>query len=102
MNTAFKSETASGIGTSPTTIYTVPASTTSLVIGFTISNITANIVYANISIAGISYGKNLPIPSGSTLSALDGKLVMQTTETVVITMDVASAADVYFSVMEMT
>lgn len=102
MISTFKAHTSTDVGTAGTIVYTTPASTTSVVIGFLIANKVGSIIYADIDVAGISYGVNLPIPSGSTLSALDGKLVMEEGTALTITMDVDTAADVYLSVMEMT
>ena len=102
MITEFKSYTSVDISTSGTVVYTVPAATKAVVIGFLISNKFSNVIYVDIDVASISYGKSLPLPNGSTLSALDGKLVMDASETISITIDTASAADAYISVMEMT
>jgi hypothetical protein len=44
--------------------------------------------------------KDTPIPAGAALSVLDGKIVIKTTQTVIVTSDTASSADVLLSVLE--
>ena len=46
--------------------------------------------------------KGAPIPSGSALSVLDGKIILETTDTVIVTSDTASSCDVIVSVLEQT
>jgi hypothetical protein len=46
--------------------------------------------------------KGAPIPANSALSVLDGKVILETTDTVVVTSDTASSADVILSVLEQT
>ena len=46
--------------------------------------------------------KDAPIPAGSALSVLDGKIILEAADTVVVTSDTASSADVILSVLEQT
>ena len=46
--------------------------------------------------------KAVPIPVASSLSVLDGKIIMETTETLRVTSSAASSADVILSVLEQT
>lgn len=92
----------SQVGTSPVDVYTVPAATTAVVIGLMIANITAAQIEVDIQAAGKYLGKGVPIPAGSSLSALDGKLVLLTTEKITVTSDTAASADVLVSYMEIT
>ena len=102
MANTFKNYTSTSVGTSATTIYTVPASTTSVMIGCTISNTTSSEIKIDVQAAGAYVVKDAPIPSGSALSVLDGKIILETTDTVVVTSDTASSADVIVSVLEQT
>ena len=102
MNSTFKKETASSVGTSEVTLYTVPADTTTVIIGFLLANKLSSLVTVDITLGGVSFGKDIPVPTGSTLSALDGKVVMETGDEMKVTASEASAIDVYLSIMEMT
>lgn len=92
--------TTSDVGTSPATLYTVPASTTGTIVGLQIANTTASQIAIDVQVAGVYVIKGAPIPANSALSVLDGKLVVKTTETVVITSDTATSADAILSVLE--
>ena len=102
MANTFKNYTSSGVGTSPVTTYTVGASTTAVTIGLTIANTTAAQILVDVQAAGVYVVKGAPIPAGSGLSVLDGKIILEATDTVVVTSDTASSADVILSVLEQT
>ena len=101
MNT-FKNYTSSSVGTSPVTTYTVPASTTAVMIGMNVSNTTASQITVDVQVAGVYLVKGAAIPAGSGLSVLDGKIILETTDTVVVTSSAATSADVIVSVLEQT
>ena len=96
----FKNYTSSSVGTSAVTTYTVPASTTSVMIGCNVSNTTTSQIAVDVQIAGVYLVKGAPIPANSALSVLDGKIILETTDTVVVTSDTATSADVIVSVLE--
>ena len=98
----FKNYTGSAVGTSPSTVYTVPALTTSVTIGLNIANISSGIITVDVQAAGVYVVKDAPIPAGSALSVLDGKIILEAADTVVVTSDTASSADVILSVLEQT
>lgn len=102
MANTFKNYTSASVGTSPVTTYTVPASTTTVVLGLSIANTETSSINISVQVAGIYLTKNTPIPSGSALSVLDGKLVLEATDTVVVTSDTAASADALLSIMEQT
>ena len=102
MPNTFKNYTSASVGTSPTTVYTVPASTTTVTIGLTIANTTASQITVDVQCAGVYVVKDAPIPAGGGLSVLDGKIILETTDTVVVTSDTASSADVILSILEQT
>jgi hypothetical protein len=97
----FKRHIGTG-STTGTTIYTVPTSAVDVVIGLTLANKTSDKVYASITIAGYTMLNEAPIPAGSTLSALDGKIIMEAGDSLVATTDVDNAVDVILSVLEQT
>jgi len=100
MANTFKRYTSTGIGTSATTVYTVPSNKTAIVIGFNISNVTTGQVNADLQTAGMYLVKNVPLPANAGLSPLDGKIVLETGDTVIVTSTVASSVDAIISVME--
>lgn len=102
MANTFKNYVAASVGTSATTVYTVPASTTAVTIGLSVANTSASQITVDVQAAGVYVVKGAPIPAGSGLSVLDGKIILETTDTVVVTSDTASSADVILSVLEQT
>ena len=102
MANTFKNYTSASVGTGATTTYTVPSSTTSVMIGCNLANRTASSVKVDVQAAGVYIIKDAPIPSGAALSVLDGKIILEATETVVVTSDTASSCDVIVSVLEQT
>jgi biopolymer transport protein ExbD len=102
MANTFKNYTSASVGTSPVTTYTVPSSTTSVTIGLTVSNTTTSQIKIDVQAAGVYIVKGAPIPSGSALSVLDGKVILEAADTVVVTSDTATSADVILSVLEQT
>jgi hypothetical protein len=100
MANTFKNYTSASVGTSPVTTYTVPASTTSVMIGCNLSNTSSAQITVDVQAAGIYIVKGAPIPAGSALSVLDGKIILETTDTVVVTSSAATSADVIVSVLE--
>lgn len=102
MANTFLNYTSASVGTSPVTTYTVGASTTAVVIGCNISNVTASQIVVDVQVAGVYLIKSAAIPAGASLSVLDGKIILETTNTVVVTSDTATSADVIVSVLEQT
>lgn len=100
MANTFKNYTSASVGTTPTTVYTVPASTTSIVIGCNVANRTGSQILVDVQLGSTYIVKGAPVPSGSALSILDGKIIAETTETIVVTSDTATSADVILSVLE--
>jgi len=92
--------TSASVGTSPVTVYTVGASTTATVVGLQVSNTTASQIAVDVQAAGVYLIKGAPIPANSALSVLDGKVVLKATQTVVVTSNAATSADVIVSVLE--
>jgi hypothetical protein len=102
MANTFKNYTGASIGTSPSTVYTVPASTTAVIIGLNLANRTASSVTVDVQLGSTYIVKAAPVPTGSALSVLDGKIIAETTETIVVTSDTASSIDAIVSVLEQT
>lgn len=89
------------------TVYTVPSSTTAVLVGLTISSLvvtqgTVDIKLENADGDNIHVGKDIPLPSGSSLNALAGKIVMETGDILKVQCDTANAVDIALSLMEVT
>ena len=113
MANTFKLKTKAGIDTSLVTIYTVPADTTTVVIGLTIANIKGASVTADVKVisdtsdtetnADVYVAKDIPLPAGSSVEVMAGnKIVLQTTDAVQVKGSVTDAVDVILSIMEIT
>lgn len=102
MANTFKNYTSASVGTSPTTAYTVPTSTTAVVIGCNVANVLTNQITFSVQVAGVYLVKDVPLPSGAAISVLDGKIILEAADTVVVTASEASAVDVIVSVLEQT
>lgn len=100
MANTFKNYTSATVGTSETTVYTVPASTTSVMIGCNVANVTAATINVDVKLGTIYIVKGAPVPSNSALSVLDGKIILEAAETIKVTSDTASSADIILSVLE--
>ena len=103
---------------SPYTIYTVPGSTTTVVIGLVLANIHSSAVTAEVELVsdtgsrggannvtnGTSFlVKDVNIPAGSSLEVLTGgKVVMETTDYLNIDCSVADKLSGTLSIMEIT
>jgi len=109
MANVFKSYTKTSIGTSTTDVYTVPASTTAVVIGCNLANITGDQVNGNVIINksgandDVYLIRNIPIPNGSAFEFNAGnKIILQTGDKIQISSDIASSIDAIVSVLEQT
>lgn len=102
MANIFKNYTSASVGTSPVTTYTVAGSTTSVMIGCNLANTTTGQIKVDVQAAGVYLAKDIPIPAGSALSVLDGKVILEAADTVVVTSDTAASCDVIVSVLEQT
>ena len=112
MANTFKLKTDTAVGTTLTTVYTVPAATTTVMIGAVLANITASQIKANVQIVTASTTgenaddvyliKELPIPTGSSFELIEGKVVLEAGDIIKGESDTASSLDVALSVLEQT
>ncbi len=113
MANTFKLKTSGSIGTGSVKVYTVPSSTTTVLIGATLANT------SNASIGGslllesdtsdtevnnnVYIIKDAPIPAGSSLEVMAGnKIVLQTTDIIKVQSDTTGSMDSILSLMEIT
>ena len=116
MANTFKIKSNAAMPTSsgtPLTIYTVPSSTTTVVIGLTLCNVHSTSVTASVKIDSntndtetneeVFVVKDLSIPAGSSLEVLSGgKYVLQTTDIMKIDCSVTAKIDATLSILEIT
>ena len=109
MANTFKNAAAAATGTSEISVYTVPSSTTTTVIGLTCANVTSTSpvkvsirVFDSSATAHFYVVKNAEIFEGGALVAVGGdqKLVLETSDVIKIISDTASSIDTIVSVME--
>jgi len=108
MANTFKLNTKAGGAVAANTDITVlTATTTTILIGLTISNKVNNSITVDVKLesstsgnANVNIGQNLPIPSGSSLDALAGKIVMNTGDILKVQSDTANSVDIVLSTME--
>ena len=97
----------------PLTLYTVPTSTTLVILGLMLCNVHTSQVTASVQLVSdtsdtetnqtVLLVKDIPIPVGSTVELLSGnKVVMQTTDVLKIDCSVAAKIDAALSIMEIT
>jgi hypothetical protein len=114
MANAFKSKTDTGVGTSPATIYTGPSATETTIIGLTVANIHTSQIEVNVQLDAstrtsgaedsVYLIKNAPIPVGSSLVVVGGdqKVVVEPGDTIKVTSNTATSADVAMSILEIS
>ena len=113
MANTFKLKTKAGIDASLVDVYTVPSSTTTVVIGLTIANIKGASVTADAKIisdtsdsetnADVYLAKDIPLPTGSSVEVMAGnKIVLQTTDVIKAKSDASGSIDSILSIMEIT
>ena len=113
MANTFKLKTDANSSTSLSAVYTVPSSTTAIVIGCTLSNTSGNAITADIKIVtNSSSGENAddvyvikgaPIPQGGSLEVMSGnKIVLQAEDLLKCKASASNALDVVLSIMEIT
>jgi len=109
MANTFKNAAAAATGTSEVSVYTVPSSTTTTVIGLTCANVTSTSpikvsirVYDSSGTAHFFVVKNAEVFEGGALVAVGGdqKLVLETGDIIKVVSDTASSIDTIVSVME--
>ena len=110
MANAFKNKGTASIGSSYTTVYTCPSSTTSTVIGMTVANKTGSNITVNVRVSDQSAGGdyfivvNAPVLVGGSLVVVGGdqKIVLEASDYVQVYSSAGASADVFVSVLEQT
>jgi len=113
MANTFKLKTKAAIDASLVTVYTVPSSTTTVIIGLTISNVKGAAVTADAQLVTASssgenaddvyIAKDIPLPTGSSVEIMAGnKIVLQSGDIIKVKASVTDGVDALLSVMEIT
>jgi hypothetical protein len=110
MANTFTRKLSQNVGASPDIIgnYTVPSSTTTIVIGLTCTNTTGSAITANVFLANATANTyivaNAPISSGASLIPIGGdqKIVMITGDKIYVQSSAATSIDAILSIMEIT
>jgi len=105
MSNTFKRAVLANIDTALATVYTVPSTTTTVVIGLTLANITASSITASVQLATAGDDtyivKDIPLPVGSSVEIMAGnKIVMQTTDILKVSGSATNSVDATMSYME--
>jgi len=90
-------------------LYTVPSSTTTIILGLTLCNVHTAQVSATVEIEDTSASvtstviKDAPIPVGGSLEIMSGnKIVVETTDVVKVSSSIADKISATMSIMEIT
>ena len=113
MANTFKLKTKAGVDASLATVYTVPSSTTTVIIGLTIANVKGSSVTADAQIVTASSSgenaddvyvvKDIPLPAGSSVEIMGGnKIILETGDIVKVKGSTTDAVDAILSIMEIT
>ena len=109
MANTFKNEVFNGSNKAASTdmnVYTVAASTTTVVIGLVLANTSSSQITASIKLnAGsvVFLAKDIPIPSGSSFEYMGGnKIVMEAGNSLIVQASAANSLDTVASIMEIT
>jgi len=108
MANTYKLKTKTNVGITTVGVYTVPAATTTIIIGIALANVSGTGVNVGVGITrvsadNISLMKNVPVPQGSTLEFMAGnKMILEATDTLTIISDTVGSIDASVSIMEMT
>jgi hypothetical protein len=113
MANTFKLKTKANIDASLVTVYTVPSSTTTVIIGCTIANVKGASVTADVQIVTAATSgenaddvyiiKDVPLPAGSSVEIMAGnKIILEAGDIVKVKGSTTDAVDAILSVMEIT
>ena len=113
MANTFKLKTKANVDASLVTVYTVPSSTTTVIIGLTLANVKGASITADAQIVTASSSgenaddvyvvKDIPLPSGSSIEVMSGnKIVLETGDIVKVKGSTTDAVDAILSIMEIT
>ena len=99
-NTFTKAVSSASVGTTLTDIYTVGSGKTAIIVGINLANVKDSQIKVTVKLNTVHLVKNVPVPAGSTLAVLDGKLVAEAGDIIKVESDTADSTDVIISILE--
>ncbi|NDB80130.1 hypothetical protein EB155_09730 [archaeon] len=94
---------------SDASVYTAPANTTSIIIGFTISNLTTGFISTTVKVYDsdanqtVHFLKDIILDTGSTLEIMGGnKMILNANDSILISSDSSYSFDTVLSLVEQT
>jgi len=102
MANTFKNYRRNSVGTAPEVAYVVASNATAILVGVNLANTTASQITVSVKLSGSHIIKDAPIPAGSALSILDGKIVLEGEDSISVSSSAASSCDVMISSLELT
>jgi hypothetical protein len=108
MANIFKSYMARQAGTSEVLLVTVAGSTQTVAVGINLSNLLGTQITASVYIerggSNVDYHivKDVPIPAASSLSVLDGKIILEAADKLYVKSSASTSLDAILSVLEIT
>lgn len=109
MANTFKCKTFSGGSTVANTevnLYTVPAGTTTVIIGLALANTSLDTIFVSTKVNNddgddVFYAQNIPIPTGSTVEIMSGnKIVLEENDSISVISSEDNSLDTILSIME--
>lgn len=110
MTNSYKNKTSRAIGTTTVDLYTVPASTTTIVQSLCLANIVSETVFVSVKLfdatdSSVTYiVKDVPILSGSSFTPIGSdsqSLILETGDKLQVVSDVAASLDGTANILEM-
>ena len=98
MANTFKNKQAVNVGTSTVSVYTVPSSTTTTLIGLTLANVSGASITATVAVTDTSASTTASIIKNAPIQ----KVVLETTDILKVTASAANSVDAIVSYMEQT
>lgn len=109
MANIFKCKTFGGSSTpanNEVTIYSVPSSTTAVVVGLALANTSLDTIFVSTKVNNndgddVFYAQNIPIPTGSTIEIMSGnKIVLEENDSISVISSEDNSLDTILSIME--
>jgi hypothetical protein len=104
----YSGETNYSVADSDVVVYTVPASTTTILLGLTVSNVLNELITVSVKIkdddAGqtVKYLHAIPINQGASLEAFSTKLILNEADELILSSGSGNSFDVIASLVEQT
>ena len=103
MANTFTRHVNTDVGMTEVTMYTVASSTTTVIMGCHVANLTSSAITVTLTAAGATLAKDVSIPAASALDVLNGSRVnLVATDTVTLVSSAPVSADAILSIMERT